>query len=97
MLNDGFVDEVKLIRQRKDLDFDTPSMRAVGYRQIWQHLDGKLDFDEMKFRGIVATRQLAKRQLTWLRSEQNLYQIYSDEKNFNENAIKIVSQIPRLF
>ena len=96
MMSEGFIDEVKTLRARGDLDLDKPSMRSVGYRQVWQHLDGDFDYDEMLFKGIVATRQLAKRQLTWLRSEQNLNWLNSDEKDFNKNALKIVSQIPKL-
>ena len=94
MLEQGFVDEVNVLRERKTLSIDKPSMRSVGYRQVWQYLDGDFDYEEMRFKGIVATRQLAKRQLTWLRSEQNLNWINSDDKDFNKNALKIVSQIP---
>jgi len=95
MLKAGFVDEVISLRARGDLDLDKPAMRAVGYRQVWQYLDGAYDAEEMQYRGIVATRQLAKRQLTWLRSEQNLNWINADEKDFMENALKIVAQIPK--
>jgi len=95
MLEEGFVDEVKVLQARGDLDLDKPSMRSVGYRQVWQHLDGDYNYEEMKFKGVVATRQLAKRQLTWLRTEQNLNWLNSDEKDFNKNALKIVSQIPK--
>ena len=69
MLEQGFVAEVERLRARGDLDPDLPSMRAVGYRQVWAYLDGKLDYAAMVERGIVATRQYAKRQLTWLRAE----------------------------
>jgi len=68
MLEQGFVDEVKRLRGRGDLDLSLPSMRTVGYRQVWEHLDGQYDLDQMIHKGVVATRQLAKRQLTWLRS-----------------------------
>lgn len=71
MLEQGFLDEVSTLRARGDLDPDMPSMRAVGYRQAWAHLDGKLSAQEWVERAIVATRQYAKRQLTWLRSEGN--------------------------
>ena len=94
MLEEGFVEEVKALRARGDLNLDKPSMRSVGYRQVWQYLDGDYNYEEMQFRGIVATRQLAKRQMTWLRSEQNLNWLNSDEKEFNKNALKLVSQIP---
>jgi len=59
---------VRALRQRPDLSPHHPSMRAVGYRQLWGHLDGAYDLTEAVRRGVVATRQLAKRQLTWLRS-----------------------------
>ena len=68
MLEQGFLDEVRTLRQRGDLNPDMTSMRCVGYRQAWEHLDGVIDYPEMRERGIIATRQLAKRQLTWLRS-----------------------------
>jgi len=69
MLEQGFVAEVERLRARGDLDLNKPAMRAVGYRQVWDYLDGVLDYPAMVERGIVATRQFAKRQLTWLRSE----------------------------
>ncbi|MEG1080372.1 MAG: tRNA (adenosine(37)-N6)-dimethylallyltransferase MiaA [Pseudomonas sp.] len=72
MLEQGFVDEVRLLRARSDLHAGLPSIRAVGYRQVWDHLDGKLTSVEMQERGIIATRQLAKRQFTWLRSWADL-------------------------
>ncbi len=71
MLDDGLLDEVQRLRKRGDLHADLPSMRAVGYRQAWAHLAGELDGDELLERGIIATRQLAKRQFTWLRKEQD--------------------------
>ena len=67
MLDAGLVDEVRELRQRYRLDLSLPSMRCVGYRQSWQHLDGQLDPRQLRERGIIATRQLAKRQITWLR------------------------------
>ena len=72
MLEAGFVDEVRGLMQRPGLSADSPAMRAVGYRQIWQYLDGKTDLDTATAQGQAATRQLAKRQLTWLRSESDL-------------------------
>ncbi len=72
MLEQGFVDEVKALHDRGDLHAGLPSIRAVGYRQVWDHLDGKLTASEMQERGIIATRQLAKRQFTWLRSWADL-------------------------
>lgn len=67
MLAQGFIDEVQRLRARGDLHLDLPSMRCVGYRQVWQYLDGAIDATQMREQGIAATRQLAKRQLTWLR------------------------------
>ena len=67
MLNQGLVEEVSRLKQRKELHSDLPSMRCVGYRQCWQYLDGDYDYNTMVEKGIIATRQLAKRQLTWLR------------------------------
>ena len=70
MLDQGFVNEVEGLYQRGDLHADLPSMRAVGYRQVWNYLDGEYDYAMMVEKGIIATRQLAKRQFTWLRGEQ---------------------------
>lgn len=69
MLEAGFVDEVEHLYLRGDLNSRMPSMRAVGYRQVWQYLAGEYDYEEMRLRGVYATRQYAKRQLTWLRGE----------------------------
>lgn len=69
MLAQGFLDEVRQLRERGDLHVDMPALRAVGYRQLWQHLDGHFGLDEAVSRGIYASRHLAKRQLTWLRRE----------------------------
>ncbi len=72
MLASGFVEEVAVLRARGDLQPDLPAMRAVGYRQIWDHLDGRTEASEMRDRVLAATRQLAKRQLTWLRGWDHL-------------------------
>lgn len=68
MLKHGFLDEVQRLRGRGDLHLELPSIRCVGYRQAWEHLDGAYDYTSMVERGIIATRQLAKRQITWLRA-----------------------------
>lgn len=68
MLGGGLLDEVERLRSRGDLHPGLPSIRCVGYRQVWEYLDGHCDFATMRERGIAATRQLCKRQLTWLRS-----------------------------
>ncbi len=96
MLDEGLVEEVEKLRSRNDLNLDKPSMRAVGYRQVWQYLDGELSYDEMVYKGVVATRQLAKRQLTWLRSEDELQWIYSNEQDFIEITLKNLEKVPKL-
>jgi tRNA dimethylallyltransferase len=68
MLAAGFLDEVKALRARGDLHLGLPSIRCVGYRQAWEYLDGSIDYNAMRDTGIIATRQLCKRQLTWLRA-----------------------------
>ncbi|WP_321787251.1 tRNA (adenosine(37)-N6)-dimethylallyltransferase MiaA [Paraburkholderia sp. J94] len=68
MLAAGLIDEVKALRARGDLDANLPSMRCVGYRQAWEYLDGEIDYDTLRDKGVFATRQLCKRQLTWLRA-----------------------------
>lgn len=69
MLEAGLIDEVRGLYARGDLHADLPAMRMVGYRQIWRYLAGELDYETMVTHAIVATRQLAKRQLTWFRAE----------------------------
>ena len=86
MLDAGFEQEVQQLFDRGDLHLDLPSMRCVGYRQMWEHIEGKLDYEEMRFRGIVATRQLAKRQMTWLRGwkQEICWLESSDPNNFEK-------------
>ena len=95
MLEQGFIDEVKTLRNRGDLHQDLPAIRAVGYRQVWDYLDGIIDYTEMQERGVIATRQLAKRQLTWLRSEKDLtiYDLSRDSmQHIQENVLKTVKE-----
>ena len=80
MIDMGFEQEVIKLKSRGDLHQDLPSIRCVGYRQMWQHLEGEFDHDEMIFRGVCATRQLAKRQLTWLRNWPDLHWLTTDDK-----------------
>ncbi|WP_420794793.1 tRNA (adenosine(37)-N6)-dimethylallyltransferase MiaA [Colwellia psychrerythraea] len=80
MIDLGFEQEVIKLKSRDDLHQDLPSIRCVGYRQMWQHLEGEFDHDEMIFRGVCATRQLAKRQLTWLRNWPDLHWLTTDDK-----------------
>jgi tRNA dimethylallyltransferase len=80
MLEQGFLDEVQQLHRRGDLHLDLPSIRAVGYRQVWQYLEGELDYQEMIERGIIATRQLAKRQFTWLRQWPDVKWLHTDQQ-----------------
>jgi len=79
MLAAGFLDEVRMLRRRGDLHADLPALRAVGYRQAWEHLEGRCDAPTFRERSIFATRQLAKRQTTWLRSELDVRLFDSDK------------------
>ena len=80
MLANGFIDEVKALKARGDLHLELPAIRSVGYRQVWDYLDGVYDQDEMRYRGIVATRQLAKRQYTWLRSlDEQVNELHTED------------------
>ncbi len=81
MIDDGFVDEVRRLRQRPVLTRESPAMRSVGYRQFWSYLDGEISFEEAADRALFATRQLAKRQLTWLRSEKSIFSVDALEAN----------------
>ena len=86
MMEGGFLDEMKGLYSRSDLHAELPSMRAVGYRQAWSYLEGECTFEEMRARSIAATRQLAKRQLTWLRRETACiwYDLQADRRVRNE-------------
>lgn len=79
MMEAGFEQEMKTLHAREDLHPDLPSIRCVGYRQMWDYLDGNGTLDEAIYRGICATRQLAKRQITWLRSWDNLTWLDSED------------------
>lgn len=72
MLDAGLVDELRRLREDYALEPDTPAMRCVGYRQAWEHVIGKISLEELREQGVAATRQLAKRQLTWLRATEDL-------------------------
>ncbi|RUM92564.1 MAG: tRNA (adenosine(37)-N6)-dimethylallyltransferase MiaA [Thiothrix sp.] len=75
MLTEGFIEEVEGFYARKELNENLPAMRSVGYRQVWQYLDGKMEKAQLHEKGVAATRQLAKRQITWLRSEVDTSQL----------------------
>ncbi|UXI01082.1 tRNA (adenosine(37)-N6)-dimethylallyltransferase MiaA [Photobacterium sp. TY1-4] len=92
MIKAGFEQEVRALYERGDLHPDLPSIRCVGYRQMWEYLDGNCDLDEAVFRGICATRQLAKRQITWLRSWKDLAWLDSSDV---ETALQTVTNSVR--
>jgi tRNA dimethylallyltransferase len=93
MLAAGFMDEVRALRARGDLPADLPSMRCVGYRQAWEALDGAWPIDELRERGIAATRQLAKRQITWLRSMPQRRVIPAEAPDAIAQAVRWVAGI----
>jgi tRNA dimethylallyltransferase len=88
MLEQGFLDEVRQLKQRPDLHPELPSIRCVGYRQAWDYLEGSINYEEMRERGIIATRQLAKRQLTWLRSIPERIVIDCNSSNATEQILQ---------
>jgi tRNA dimethylallyltransferase len=96
MMARGFLDEVRALRARGDLTAEHPSVRSVGYRQLWAHLDGAWDLTEATQRGIAATRQLVKRQLTWLRSDPLVRHIDPDaEGAYARWRMEVSSQLGR--
>jgi tRNA dimethylallyltransferase len=93
MLNEGLVDEVQALRARGDLNHQLPSIKSVGYRQVWQYLDDEIDYDGMVERSIIATRQLAKRQLTWLRSWPSLQSLSNSSAHSVQHVLKYMETI----
>jgi len=93
MLAAGFIDEVKALRARGDLHADLPAMRCVGYRQAWEALDGTSPMAELRDKGIFATRQLAKRQITWLRSMPERRIIACDDPAALEQVLAMVKEV----
>ncbi|TNE71568.1 MAG: tRNA (adenosine(37)-N6)-dimethylallyltransferase MiaA [Gammaproteobacteria bacterium] len=92
MLDAGFLDEVRALMVRGDLHPDLPSMRCVGYRQAWGYLAGEYDYDTFVSKGVAATRQLAKRQLTWLRKWSDVEWLGSDANIITKVALKKIEQ-----
>ncbi len=90
MMDQGFLAEVEGLYKRGDLTIEMPSMRCVGYRQLWQHIDGVDSLDDAIFKGIVASRQLAKRQLTWLRGWEDLMIFDSLSKDLVPDALNYI-------
>lgn len=93
MLEQGFIDEVEGLYLRGDLHLEMPSMRCVGYRQVWQFLAGETDHAGMEERAITATRQLAKRQLTWLRKEADARWLDAGLPSVLSEVLKLSAQI----
>ena len=93
MVEQGFVAEVEALRGRPDLHAELPSMRAVGYRQVWRYLDGEYSAQEMVERGVIATRQLAKRQLTWLRGWEGVHWLESSACDNLPRALKYLERL----
>lgn len=93
MLEAGLVEEVRSLFERGDLGPQLPSIKSVGYRQIWQYLDGELDYDGMVEKSIIATRQLAKRQLTWLRSWPDLQTLSDSPADSISNVESILNYV----
>jgi len=93
MIELGFVNEVRRFYERDDLSPALPSMRLVGYRQIWRYLEGSVDYGQMLEQGVVATRQLAKRQITWLRAETQARWFDSSHPGITDNILKFLDQL----
>lgn len=93
MLEQGFEEEVRALWERGDLDLSMPSVRCVGYRQMWEYFSGQWDYETMQFKGVVATRQLAKRQITWLRSWENLNWLDTNDRDITSKALKLINSV----
>ncbi|HWP94430.1 MAG TPA: tRNA (adenosine(37)-N6)-dimethylallyltransferase MiaA [Gammaproteobacteria bacterium] len=96
MMAAGFLEEVRRLRDRGDLTLAHPAMRAVGYRQLWEHLDGRYGLEEAVSRGIYATRQFAKRQLTWLRAMEDVRWFEADDPAVFERVLAWLDEHLRL-
>ncbi len=93
MLEQGLIHEVQRLRQRGDLDRDRPALRSVGYRQVWDYLDAELSYGEMVDKAVIATGQLAKRQMTWLRREQQAQWFDSLDQKLYSKAITYIKSV----
>jgi tRNA dimethylallyltransferase len=96
MLDDGLVEEVRAFHTSDRFSGALPAMRMVGYRQVWNYLDGETDFEKMAEKSIIATRQLAKRQMTWLRKEENGIWLDSEESGLLDKIQGILGKKPHL-
>lgn len=90
MLGEGLINEVAALKKRNDLHLGLPAIKSVGYRQVWEHLEGDYDYASLVERGVIATRQLAKRQLTWLRSWPELNWVDSQRSDALDQVLKLV-------
>lgn len=90
MLEQGFINEVEILYHRGDLSEKMPSIRAVGYRQVWSYLQGEDDLETMTEKAIIATRQLAKRQFTWLRRETDAIRFQTGQEDLLEQVLEVV-------
>jgi tRNA dimethylallyltransferase len=95
MLEQGFINEVETLYQRGDLTEKMPSIRAVGYRQVWDYLHGKDDLETMTEKAIIATRQLAKRQFTWLRRETDAINFQTGQADLLQKVLKVVRSLAK--
>ena len=93
MIEQGFIEEVQELFERPELNLNLPSIRAVGYRQVWQYLEGTYNREEMIEKGVIATRQMAKRQLTWLRNNWQFERIRMEDPEKLRETLKICSSI----
>lgn len=93
MIEQGFIEEVQGLFKRGDLDLSLPSMRAVGYRQVWEYLQGKMNKEQMIERGITITRQFAKRQMTWLRREEDALWIATEADDIFAQAVNYLQPV----
>ena len=90
MLTGGLIDEVQKLKSNPNLHADLPAIRSVGYRQVWEYLDGHVDWEQMRYKALAATRQLGKRQLTWLRSMPHRHVLQADGPDVLTLALKWV-------
>jgi len=93
MLEQGFMEEVRHLYERPDLSLEKPALRSVGYRQAWEYFEGKFSFEEMKEKTVIATRQLAKRQITWLRRWQEATWLDSEEPGVQKHVENYLKQM----
>ena len=90
MLEQGLMEEVARLFDRGDLHADLPALRAVGYRQVWSYLEGDCSREAMTERAVIATRQLAKRQMTWLQKETEAHALFSEDSQLLGRALSTI-------